>query len=56
VFLIPVRFDDCGVPERISRELQYVDLFPDWRRGVLRLLAAMRKQMKQRARRLPLTG
>jgi hypothetical protein len=56
VFLIPVRFEECGVPERISRELQYVDLFPDWRKGVRRVLAAMRKQTKQKARRLPLAG
>src|SRR5262249_52401085 len=25
-FLLPVRFDDCRVPARISREFQYVDL------------------------------
>ncbi len=56
VFLIPVRFEECGVPERISGELQYVDLFPDWWRGVQRIAAAMRKQTKQKARRLPLAG
>lgn len=56
VFLIPVRFEECGVPERISRELQYVDLFPDWNKGVRRLLAAIRKQTKRKGRRLPLAG
>lgn len=42
-FLAPVRFDDCPVPRRIQRELQYVDLFPDWNRGVMRLVTTLRK-------------
>lgn len=44
VFLIPVRLDSCRVPARITRETQYLDLFPDWEAGVERLLATMRKQ------------
>ncbi len=38
VFLIPVRLDDCKVPARLRRELQYVDLFPDWQDGMRRIL------------------
>lgn len=38
VFLIPVRFDDCEVPDRISRETQCIDVFPEWDAGVARIL------------------
>jgi hypothetical protein len=37
IFVAPVRLDECRVPRSIQRELQYVDLFPDWPRGVRRL-------------------
>jgi hypothetical protein len=43
IFLIPLRLDDCKVPARIGRELQYIDLFPSWSRGVRRLLAVLAK-------------
>ena len=43
IFLVPVRLDACRVPRSIQRELQYVDLFPDWRRGIRRLVNAMRR-------------
>jgi len=42
IFLIPVRLEECAVPARLSREIQYVDLFPDWEKGLRRILAAMR--------------
>jgi hypothetical protein len=42
-YFIPVRLEECPVPARISREIQYVDLFPDWEEGVRRMAAAMRK-------------
>jgi len=44
IFVVPVRLDACRVPRSIQRELQYVDLFPDWERGVRRLLAMMRRR------------
>jgi hypothetical protein len=44
VFLIPVRLDECRIPARIRREIHYVDLFPDWSRGVAHLCAIMRAQ------------
>ncbi len=56
VFFIPVRFEESSVPDEISREIQYVDLFPEWRKGVQRIVAAIRKQVKQKERRLPLAG
>jgi hypothetical protein len=51
VFLIPVRLDECRVPRSIQRELQYVDLFPNWHAGIGRLLAVMRPEWRSRARR-----
>jgi len=33
IFLVPVRLDDCLVPRRISKQVQYVDLFPNWTRA-----------------------
>lgn len=42
-FLVPVRFEACGVPGRIADQLQYVDLFPDWEAGMKRLVRAVRR-------------
>lgn len=39
-FIVPVRLDDCRVPRILQREIQYVDLFPDWDGGVRKLLSA----------------
>lgn len=43
VFLIPVRLERCRVPTRIADQVQYVDLFPDWGRGIRRILRAIRR-------------
>ncbi|HTT61420.1 MAG TPA: toll/interleukin-1 receptor domain-containing protein [Bryobacteraceae bacterium] len=48
IFLIPARLDACKVPVRIQRETQYIDLFPDWDRGLRRIAAAMRRQWNHR--------
>jgi hypothetical protein len=48
VYFIPVRLEECRVPPRISREFQYVDLFPNWESGFRRILAAVRKQLRAR--------
>jgi hypothetical protein len=42
IFVVPVRLDSCRVPRSIQRELQFVDLFPDWNRGVEKLLSMLR--------------
>lgn len=56
-FFIPVRLDGCIVPGRIARKIQYVDLFPDWQKGVNRVVSVMRRQQQNRARKkLPLAG
>ena len=57
IFFIPLRLDDCVVPRRISREVQYLDLFPQWDAGVSRVIAVMRAQDECRKRkRLALAG
>lgn len=43
IFIAPVRFDDCRVPRSIQRELQCLDLFPDWNRSVRKLAHMLRK-------------
>jgi hypothetical protein len=49
VFLIPVRLDECRVPARIQREMQYVDLFPDWVVGFDRVLQIIERQTRRAA-------
>jgi len=57
IFFIPLRLDDCVVPNRISKQIQYLDLFPDWDAGVGRLIAVIKAHNEERARkRLPLVG
>jgi hypothetical protein len=51
-FVMPVRLEECCVPRRIADHLQYVDLFPDWEKGVRKLAKAIRKA----ARRRPVAG
>ena len=48
VFLLPVRLEPCAVPQRIAEQVQYVDLFPDWERGVKRLLRSIRRSARSR--------
>jgi len=47
-FLIPVRLDDCRVPWRIRREIHYIDLYPDWNRGLKRIVTIIEKQLRKR--------
>lgn len=42
-FFVPVRFETCAVPHTIAKQTQYVDLFPDFDRGVRQLVRALRK-------------
>lgn len=50
VYIVPVRLDECTVPARITREIQYVDLFPDWNAGINRLVAALESAKSRRAK------
>jgi hypothetical protein len=57
IFFIPLRLDRCEVPRNISRRIQYLDLFPNWRQGVATVVAVMKKQEENRKRKnLPLAG
>ena len=50
LFLLPVRLDESIVPVDVAREMQYVDLFPDWNAGMRRLAAAIRHQQRRHPR------
>ena len=57
IFLIPVRLDNCIVPRNISRDIQYVDVFPDWQAGIRTVTNVMKAEAaKRRQKRLPLAG
>jgi len=44
IFMVPVRLDNCNVPRMIAREYQYIDLFPNWERGVRRIVQSLRRR------------
>ena len=48
IYFIPVRLEECAVPARVSRQIQYVDLFPNWDAGVRRLLAVLSSEARRR--------
>jgi hypothetical protein len=41
IFVIPVRLDDCDIPYAKFKRYQYVDLFPNWNKGVQKILDTM---------------
>jgi hypothetical protein len=41
IYIIPARLDDCGIPYDELKDIQYVDLFPEWEDGIKRILSAM---------------
>jgi hypothetical protein len=43
VFVVPVRFEACAVPRSVAEHVHYVDLFPDWDRGMRRVVRAIRR-------------
>src|ERR1019366_2149748 len=49
IFIVPVRLTPCRLPRSIQRELQYVDLFPDWIDGLARLVTTLRREVARRA-------
>lgn len=40
IFIIPVRFELCNLPADLQ-EIQYVDLFPDWKEGLDKIEASI---------------
>ncbi len=49
-FLIPVRIEPCSVPRAIAARTQYVDLFPDWGRGLRRIVRSVERCAAARPR------
>ncbi len=48
IFLIPIRLDACRVPARITRETQYIDIFPCWEEGVERVAKTMERNRRRK--------
>ena len=48
IYIVPVRLDECVVPRTIQHELQYIDLFPNWDRGMEQLLTMLRLEAERR--------
>ena len=48
IYIVPVRLDECMVPRTIQHELQYIDLFPDWDKGMEQLLTMLRLEAERR--------
>ena len=51
-FIAPVRLEECAVPAAIQSRIQYVDLFPDWDHGVMRLVHSLEKEHQARCQRV----
>lgn len=49
IFIVPVRLNECRVPRPIQREIQYIDLFPNWSSGIRRLTATIQAESDRRA-------
>ncbi|MGH9592785.1 MAG: hypothetical protein ACRD5L_06815, partial [Bryobacteraceae bacterium] len=49
MFVVPVRFEPCVVPHRIADQTHYVDMFPDWDRGLRRVVKAIRRAIRPHA-------
>jgi hypothetical protein len=47
-FVIPIRLDECAVPRVITEQTQCLDMFPDWRAGMSRLVTSIRAEMLAR--------
>ncbi len=57
VFLIPVRLDNCAMPERIHKQLQHVDMFPCWKSGMAQVQATIEQELaRKRKWQLPLAS
>lgn len=44
IFLIPVRITDCNPRDERLRQLHRVDMFPDWKDGLSRIIEAIKSQ------------
>jgi hypothetical protein len=51
IFFLPVRLEECQVPNLIQQSTQYLDLFPDWKPGIQRLIDTIRTEYDRRGAR-----
>jgi hypothetical protein len=49
-FFVPVRLDECELPAQIVKRVHYVNLYPDWQRGVDILTHALYAHEKRKKR------
>jgi len=50
IYFIPLRLEQCEVPQQIRQQLQYVDFFPTFASGVRQLVGIIRKEWRRRPR------
>jgi len=48
MFFVPVRLDNCELPRQITATTHYVDLFPNWDKGMKKLVKSLRSQQNDR--------
>jgi hypothetical protein len=48
MFVIPVRLEECILPDRITRKIQHVDLFPNWADGLTEIHRAIDHELARR--------
>jgi hypothetical protein len=44
VYIIPIRLDNCEMPYEKLEKIHYADFFPDWNKGLKRILQVMSKE------------
>jgi hypothetical protein len=56
IFLVPIRMDECTVPDQIAHRIQCVDLFPDWDLGLATVVRTIHREVAARKRKQLLPG
>ena len=41
IYVIPCRLDDCEIPYDRLKDIEYIDLFPDWEDGIRRIIQSV---------------
>jgi SAM-dependent methyltransferase len=50
IFIIPVRLDDCEIPYEKLKYIKYVDLFPNWNKGLQKIAQDLNQKYPQISR------
>lgn len=45
IFIVPIRLNDCKLENHIISELQYVDVFPNWTTGLMKILKVLKTDL-----------